>query len=107
MKSTFRSSVLLVASSVALGSKFQGGLTIRTSTGTSTGLISPEHSSVWEFRSIPYAKPPTGSLRWPPLDKLSPSTEHRHSTIFPLSCPQYFSTTKIYFELIPHRLPNL
>lgn len=94
INSTFRSLVLLVASSVALASKFHGGLTIRTSTGTYTGLINPQYSNVREFRSIPYAKPPTGSLRWLPPDQLSPSTEHHYSTIFPPSCPQYFSAAK-------------
>ncbi|KAL9078110.1 MAG: hypothetical protein Q9157_002965 [Trypethelium eluteriae] len=65
-------------------------LTVRTSTGTYTGLIDPKFSKTRQFRAIPFAKPPVLSRRWLPPQKLSsPPSEHHYATRFPPSCPQF------------------
>lgn len=67
-------------------------LTVRTTTGTFTGLQNPAHDNVREFRSIPYALPPLGERRWLPPSPLPASrTRHSYSRRFPPPCPQYES----------------
>ncbi|KAF3067233.1 cAMP-regulated D2 protein [Daldinia childiae] len=67
-------------------------LTVRTLTGTYTGLQNSEYTGVREFRNIPYAEPPVGKLRWKPPVPLRPSQSHHHSYRFPSSCPQYLTS---------------
>lgn len=67
-------------------------LTVRTSTGTFTGLVDPEFPNTRQFRAIPFAEPPVLSRRWLPPQKLSsPPAEHHYATRFPPSCPQFVS----------------
>lgn len=66
-------------------------LTVQTFTGSFTGFIEPEFPNTRQFRAIPFAGPPTGIHRWLPPQKPSTlPTDHRWSTKFPPSCPQYF-----------------
>ncbi|KAF4972239.1 hypothetical protein FSARC_1136 [Fusarium sarcochroum] len=75
-------------------------LTIRTATGTFTGLVDPKFPQILQWRSIPFAKPPVASRRWLPPQKLSSnSSEHRHSTKFPPSCPQHVSAIESFWNL--------
>ncbi|KAI8963505.1 alpha/beta-hydrolase [Daldinia sp. FL1419] len=67
-------------------------LTVRTLTGTYTGLQNTEYPGVREFRNIPYAEPPVGKLRWKPPVPLRPLQAHHHSYRFPPSCPQYLTS---------------
>lgn len=67
-------------------------LTVETSTGTYTGLKNSEFPNIREFRSIPYAEPPVGKLRWKPPVPLQPSQDHHYSRRFPPSCPQYLTS---------------
>ncbi|KAK7935725.1 hypothetical protein PG985_001220 [Apiospora marii] len=69
------------------------GLTVTTITGRYTGLHNPAYSGVREFRSIPYAEAPVGTLRWRPPVALRPSTKHHHSNRFPPPCAQYLPRT--------------
>ncbi|KAI0886916.1 alpha/beta-hydrolase [Annulohypoxylon maeteangense] len=66
--------------------------TVGTLTGTYTGLQNPDFPGVREFRSIPYAEPPVGKLRWKPPVSLQPSKDHHYSHRFPPSCPQYLTS---------------
>ncbi|KAI0870187.1 carboxylesterase [Hypoxylon argillaceum] len=66
-------------------------LTVETSTGNYTGLRDPEYREVRVFRTIPYAKPPVGNLRWKPPVARQPSSRHHYSYRFPPPCPQYLS----------------
>jgi len=73
-------------------------LTVRTATGTFTGLIDPQFPNTRQFRAIPFAKPPVLSRRWLPPETLSPSNEHRNTTQFPPSCPQFVSAVPMYYS---------
>lgn len=73
-------------------------LTVRTKTGIFTGLHNSEFSAVREFRSIPFAQPPVGSLRFQPPQPLSPSSKHHSSTEFPPSCPQFVSSKPSFWN---------
>lgn len=66
-------------------------LTVGTLTGRYTGLQNPEYSGVREFRNIPYAEPPLGSLRWKPPRARGPSQEHHYAYRFPPSCTRYMA----------------
>ncbi|KAK3305287.1 Alpha/Beta hydrolase protein [Chaetomium strumarium] len=66
-------------------------LTVKTITGVYTGLIDPEFPDVRQFRSIPYAEPPSGKRRWLPPVPVTPSLRHSYAYRFPPSCPQYMS----------------
>jgi acetylcholinesterase len=73
-------------------------LTLRTPTGTFTGLINPGFPNTRQFRAIPFAKPPVLSRRWAPPEKLSPSNEHWDATRFPPSCPQFVSAVTSFWN---------
>ncbi|KAH8195691.1 hypothetical protein TruAng_010149 [Truncatella angustata] len=95
-------SLLALATNTIVGqeAKHPGSdqLTVRTSTGTFTGLIDPEFPNTRQFRAIPFAKPPVLSRRWLPPEKLSPSNEHRNATRFPPSCPQFVSAVPSFWN---------
>ncbi|KAK0644460.1 Alpha/Beta hydrolase protein [Cercophora newfieldiana] len=84
--------LLLCALTLALASPSDSQLTVKTTTGTYTGLIDPPlFPHVRQFRSIPYAQPPLGPLRWAPPVAVPPSARHFFAQRFPPSCPQYQS----------------
>jgi acetylcholinesterase len=75
-------------------------LTVRTSTGTYTGLVDPSFPRTRQFRAIPFAEPPVASRRWLPPQKLTSSpTEHHYATRFPPSCPQFMSAVPSYYNI--------
>ena len=78
---------------VATAQPSQGssGLTVRTATGSFTGLINDDYKDVREFRNIPYAQSPTGKRRWLPPQALPPSDDHHYSYRFPPPCAQYLT----------------
>ncbi|KAJ7348485.1 Alpha/Beta hydrolase protein [Mycena albidolilacea] len=67
-------------------------LTVKTATGSYTGLIEPQFPNTRQFRSIAFAQPPVANLRWLPPKPLSYSTAHHDSSTFPPSCPQFVSS---------------
>ncbi|KAK3395316.1 Alpha/Beta hydrolase protein [Podospora didyma] len=66
-------------------------LTVKTITGTYTGLVDDAFPHVRQFRSIPYAEPPLGNKRWQPPIAAAPSLRRSYAYRFPPSCPQYQS----------------
>ncbi|KAF2759748.1 fatty acyl-CoA hydrolase [Pseudovirgaria hyperparasitica] len=75
-------------------------LTVRTSTGTFTGLIDSEYPNTRQWRAIPFAEPPVASRRWLRPQKLPPSPSiHRYSTKFPPSCPQFVTAVESMWNL--------
>ncbi|KAI0113563.1 Alpha/Beta hydrolase protein [Nemania sp. FL0031] len=86
-------SLLALATKATLGLEAKclssDDLTVRTSTGTYTGIIDPKFPNTRQFRSIPFAEPPVSSRRWLPPQKLSPSNDHHYATRFPPSCAQF------------------
>ncbi|GAE00285.1 hypothetical protein ANI_1_1074034 [Paecilomyces variotii No. 5] len=90
---TFFSAIALAASIVLSEHVYlaEDQLTVRTTTGTYTGLIEPKYPKTRQFRSIAFAEHPVLSRRWLPPQKLPLSTEYHDSYIFPPSCPQFVS----------------
>jgi para-nitrobenzyl esterase len=60
-------------------------LKVTVESGTLVGEVT---DGVTSFRSIPYAKPPIGPLRWQPPQKVEKWTVDRAATQFRLPCPQ-------------------
>lgn len=81
----------LLGLQVATAADERGSLTVRTITGVYTGLVNEDYTNVREFRSIPYAQPPVGPLRWMPPVAVAPSGKHRYSQRFGPTCPQYMT----------------
>jgi carboxylesterase type B len=65
------------------------GLRVTASTGNYRGRVDSSYSNVRAFLSIPYAKPPTNTLRWQAPQRLSPSKTHYDVTKYGPACPQY------------------
>ncbi|KAH7409691.1 acetylcholinesterase [Cadophora sp. MPI-SDFR-AT-0126] len=74
-------------------------LTVRTSTGTFTGLIDPNFPNTRQFRAVPFAKPPVVSRRFLAPQKLPRSSEHHWATRFPPSCPQFVTAIESFWNL--------
>ncbi|KAK3682058.1 Alpha/Beta hydrolase protein [Podospora appendiculata] len=77
----------------AISTSIDDPLTVRTTTGSYTGLLDDQFPNVRQFRSIPYAQPPIGKQRWRPPVAVTPSLRRYFSQRFPPSCPQYQSKT--------------
>lgn len=73
-------------------------LTVKTLTGTYTGLIDLEYPNTRQFRAIPYAEPPVASRRFLPPQKLAPSSDHHYTTRFPPSCPQFVTAIESIYS---------
>jgi carboxylesterase type B len=76
----------------------EDGLTVTTATGVYTGAVNPDYETVREFRSIPFAKPPMGKLRWKPPVALRASKDHHYSYRYPASCSQFLLKTLNLFS---------
>ncbi|KAJ7876757.1 Alpha/Beta hydrolase protein, partial [Mycena olivaceomarginata] len=81
--------LLLSASLAALISSVLGAdnLTVKTSTGTYTGLIDSNFPNTRQFRSVAFAEPPVTARRWLPPTALSKSAAHHYSNNFPPLVP--------------------
>ncbi|KAF4914944.1 putative secreted lipase [Colletotrichum viniferum] len=95
-------SILALPSGVSLAARnvsHSNNLTVQTSTGVFAGLIDTDSPNTRQWRSIPFAEPPVGSLRWLPPQKLQPSTKHQYATKFPPSCPQFVTAIESMWSL--------
>ncbi|KAK8069734.1 hypothetical protein PG994_006350 [Apiospora phragmitis] len=72
-------------------SQHDPNLTVRTRTGTFVGDYNDTYPDVRQFKYVPYAKPPVGSLRWASPERLDSSSEVIDSTTYGPSCAQYVS----------------
>ncbi|PWY82015.1 alpha/beta-hydrolase [Aspergillus heteromorphus CBS 117.55] len=80
-------------------------LTVETQTGTFIGFLNDTFPNVRQFLHVPYAKPPTGDLRWMPPQKLDPSSRKYDSTRYGPGCPQYVTApTSMWNEYAPSNL---
>ncbi|KAK3938635.1 Alpha/Beta hydrolase protein [Diplogelasinospora grovesii] len=86
-----KSLLLLLLTTSVLAAVAVDQLTVKTTTGIFTGLVDSDFLHVRQFRSIPYAQPPTGKRRWLPPVAVTPSARRYYSYRFPPSCPQYQS----------------
>ena len=95
MKYSYFSTALFVALVSAYrpsNPKSSNKLIVETESGTYRGLINGSAPCVREFLGIPFAKPPTGDLRWMPPQKLENNASHTYdATRYPPSCAQYVS----------------
>ncbi|KAL4924443.1 Alpha/Beta hydrolase protein [Aspergillus undulatus] len=86
------------------------GLTVVTNTGTVTGLINSTTPQVRQFHAIPYARSPTGHLRFMPPEPLAHNRNKQvNATQFPPSCPQFKTAYRgIFQDLQPEStIPNV
>lgn len=84
--------VVVAAHADHAGTNAPGQLTVKTSTGTYTGMIDQKFPKTRQFRSIAFAEPPVGARRWLPPQKLASSNQRRNSYDLPPSCPQFMSS---------------
>ncbi|WKT45387.1 Alpha/Beta hydrolase fold [Fusarium oxysporum f. sp. vasinfectum] len=73
-------------------------LTVETNTGTFIGMYNDTYPNVRQFLRIPFAQPPVGDLRWEPPKKLSHSSKVYDSTRFGPACPQYVSSSHVFWN---------
>ncbi|PYH45992.1 carboxylesterase [Aspergillus saccharolyticus JOP 1030-1] len=92
--------LLLALPGLCVTSSMEDALTVHTDTGSYTGLYNPEYPSVREFRSIAYAQPPVGALRWQPPVALPASHAHHNATQFPPACSQYVYRGPAFFGVL-------
>lgn len=84
-------------------------LQIQTTSGLVTGFINSTYPSVRQFLGIPFAKAPTGDLRFAAPQPLSDaSKESVDGTKIPCACPQYASNaTSVYNTDAPEFSENV
>lgn len=68
-------------------------LQVSTTSGQVQGKIDPSLPNVRQFLGIPYAKPPTGDLRWAPPELLDDPDAQISAVELPPSCMQSLSTS--------------
>lgn len=93
MKPKFQALWLLFTGAAQASWSLDDGLTVTTNTGIYTGLIAPDYENVREFRSIPFAQPPVGKLRWKPPVALPASKKHHYASRYPTNCQQYLPSS--------------
>lgn len=77
-------------------------LSVKTPYGTYVGTIEPKFQNTRIFKAIPFAQPPTSSLRWLPPQQLPHSNATHYATTYPPSCPQFFSShPSLWNQYIP------
>jgi len=95
---------LLLASSVdaAHGPHPNKGLTVKTTSGTYTGLVnSTAAPDVNQWLGIPYARPPLGPRRFMPPEK-APNYGHADAKAYKSICFQNSGTkSSLYWQLLP------
>ena len=78
------------------------GLTVRTSSGTYTGLINSTAPDVNQWLGIPYARPPLGTRRFMPPEKAPNAPGNNNAKAYKPICYQDSGDkTGIYWELVP------
>ncbi|KAI5272266.1 acetylcholinesterase [Aureobasidium subglaciale] len=94
-------SSLLTVSALAVGSLAwpryaveNDGLSVQTSSGLIHGIKDSKYPNVRQFLGIPFAQPPTGTLRFEPPQPLPVSASKKvvNNTKLPPSCMQYLNT---------------
>ncbi|KAH7152878.1 acetylcholinesterase [Dactylonectria macrodidyma] len=92
--------VLSQAASGTNYSSLDSNLTVRTSTGTFTGIIDADFPNTRQWRAIPFAGPPAGSRRWLPPQKFSSSpSKHHYANKLRPSCPQFVTAVESVWNL--------
>jgi len=91
----------LLAAPAAAVAVQQDALTVKTTSGTYTGLVNATTPNVNQWLGIPYAQPPLGRLRFmPPLK--APDYGARDAKAYKPICMQDSGNrTGVYWELVP------
>lgn len=77
----------------------QDNLIVSAPSGTYRGVVNDSAPHVREFLGIPFAKPPTGDLRWIAPQKPESKLDHVFdATQYSASCPQYISKIPTFFS---------
>ncbi|ETS86279.1 hypothetical protein PFICI_00107 [Pestalotiopsis fici W106-1] len=73
-------------------------LAVQTVSGVTKGFVNPSYPNVRQFLGIPYAKAPTGTLRFEPPEALSANSGAQvQATIIPNACPQIAASSGSVF----------
>lgn len=94
MISELYKAALLWATSAACQS-----LLVNTTSGPVVGLINGTTPAVTQFLGVPFAEPPTGSLRFAPPVAVTKKNSTIDATQYPLACPQYESASKSVYSV--------
>lgn len=77
-------------------------LTVKTTSGTYTGLLAPSLPSVHQWLGIPYARPPLGALRFmPPLPSIDHGPNLTATAYKPVCFQDSGNKTGIFWEVVP------
>jgi acetylcholinesterase len=74
-------------------------LVVNTTSGTVVGLINGTTPDVTQFLGVPFAKAPTGALRFLPPIAAVKAKSPIDATQFPLACPQFESASKNVYSV--------
>lgn len=77
-------------------------LTVKTTSGTYTGLLNPSLPSVHQWLGIPYARPPLNSLRFmPPQPSIDHGPNLTATSYKPVCFQDSGNKTGIFWEVVP------
>src|SRR5437868_9296838 len=80
---------LTLAALLSLASALAATSGLETVVKTDSGWLAGSGGDVRSYKSIPYAAPPIGDLRWKPPQPAKPWKGIRLSKSFPAMCPQF------------------
>ncbi|KFZ14113.1 hypothetical protein V502_06242 [Pseudogymnoascus sp. VKM F-4520 (FW-2644)] len=89
------STVAVTATAISSGTA-PASLLVKTSKGAVLGTSSEYRDGVSVFKGIPFAAPPTGSLRWQPPADVTSWSDTYNATVFGAECAQSYSTGGIF-----------
>jgi len=89
------------ASASTSGNRHQHGLTVKTSSGTFTGMINATAPDVNQWLGIPYARPPLGSRRFMPPEKAPYMGAADAKAYKPICLQDSGNKTGIFWQLVP------
>jgi carboxylesterase type B len=83
------------------GERPRGDITVRTTSGTYTGMVNTTAPDVNQWLGIPYGKPPLGSLRFMPPQKAPNYGAADAKAYKPICLQDSGDKTGIFWELVP------
>lgn len=104
----FAASLLLASSAAVQGGSNERpkppGLTVKTTSGTYTGLVNSTTPDVRQWLGIPYGRPPLGALRFMPPGKAPNYGAADAKAYKPICYQNSGNKSSIYWQLLPEYL---